>query len=90
VRLAFHFVAYQTLTLVPHSRLKRQKIGHSIHKRLGEVMAMSRQERQGMKLSEAIKHAPRRHIPILPVSSPLAGNVANRELEHSNETENGV
>jgi hypothetical protein len=53
-------------------------------------MAMIRQERQATKLSEAIKHASRRHIPILPVPSPLAGNVANRELEHSNEAENGV
>jgi len=43
-------------------------------------MAMSRQEREGTKLSEAVKLASRSHISILPISSPLARNVANREL----------
>jgi len=43
-------------------------------------MAMSRKEREGTRLSEAIKLASRSHISNLPMSSPLAGNVANREL----------
>ena len=50
---------YQTLTSVPHSWLKWRKFRHSIHersgevihKRLGEVVAMNCQEREGTILS---------------------------------------
>ncbi len=43
---------------------------------------MSRQEREGTKLSEVIKLASLRHMPIGPSSRASAGNVANPGLEH--------
>ena len=83
MRPASPFYAYQTLTSVPiYSWLKRRKIGHSTHKRLGEVVAMSRQEREGTKLSETIKLASRRHMLIWPSLRPFAENVANPGLKH--------
>ena len=90
MRRTSHCSAYQTLTSVPHSWLKRRKIGHSIHKRLGEVVAMSRREREGTRLSEVIELSSRRQMPIWSPSRHFSGNVANSGLEHENDTENGV
>jgi len=53
-------------------------------------MAMSRQEREGTKLSEAIKLASRRHMPRWPSPGPFTEDVANPGLERLNEMENGA
>jgi hypothetical protein len=49
----------------PHSLLKQQEIGHSTQRRLGEIMAMDRLEREGTTLPEAIKLAARHHMPLV-------------------------
>ena len=68
---------HHTLTMSPHSRVKRQKTGHSVHKRLEEVMAMNREERVETRLPEAIKLAFRRHMPHWSPLRLSTGNVVN-------------
>jgi hypothetical protein len=82
--------ASEMLTSVLRSRSKKRKIEYTdcpTHKRLGDIKAMHRRERdreiEGVKLPEAISLAARRRMPVWsPSSSPirnlLDGEVPNR------------
>jgi hypothetical protein len=77
------------LTGILRSRSKKRKVeymGCPTHKRLGDVKAMHRRERdreiEGIKLPEAITLAARRRMPVWssspPTRNPLDGEVPNR------------